>query len=130
MDGLVVVDTEQNLLRSSIIRCDSRAIEFGKQVFKLSSSSTCLDTHLTLQAIHKNFQQIITQNKPLILFDRTDEKLNVSRVVLDDHKAGYTAVIHLIDRGYEKTAFLTTKHGIAFSLNARRARRMPCGRLE
>jgi len=45
MHGLVLVDKEQNLLRDSIIWCDSRAIQLGDQAFDAIGHDKCL-THL------------------------------------------------------------------------------------
>ncbi|MEP6596063.1 MAG: FGGY family carbohydrate kinase [Ginsengibacter sp.] len=41
MHGLVLVDKEQNVLRDSIIWCDSRAVEIGETAFKLIGAETC-----------------------------------------------------------------------------------------
>lgn len=59
-----------------------------------------------------HFQEVINQNKPLILFDRVDEHLKVPTVTLNDFKAGFIAATHLIERGYKKIAFVTTNHKI------------------
>lgn len=59
-----------------------------------------------------HFQEIVTQNKPLILFDRTSKKLNVPTVTLNDFQAGFMATQHLIDKGYKHIAFVTTVHQI------------------
>lgn len=59
-----------------------------------------------------HFKEVIKQNKPLILFDRVDESLNVPTVTLNDFKAGFMAASHLIERGYKKIAFMTTSHKI------------------
>lgn len=59
-----------------------------------------------------HFQEIIKQNKPLILFDRTSTKLNVPTVTLNDFQAGFLATQHLIDQGYKNIAFVTTNHQI------------------
>jgi len=42
MHGLVVVDKEQNVLRPSIIWCDSRATEIGNQAFNEIGNEACL----------------------------------------------------------------------------------------
>lgn len=57
-----------------------------------------------------HFEEVIKQNKPLILFDRTSTKLNVPTVTLNDFRAGFLATQHLIDRGYKNIAFVTTIH--------------------
>ncbi len=59
-----------------------------------------------------HFQEIIKQNKPLILFDRISTNLKVPTVALNDFKAGFLATQHLIDKGYKKIAFVTTIHQI------------------
>lgn len=45
MHGLVLVDKEQNILRQSIIWCDSRAVPYGKKAFEAIGKEKCL-THL------------------------------------------------------------------------------------
>jgi len=45
MHGLVLVNKEQNLLRDSIIWCDSRAVQLGDQAFDAIGHDKCL-THL------------------------------------------------------------------------------------
>ena len=45
MHGLVVVDKDQNLLRNSIIWCDSRAVEIGDKAFATIGEEKCL-SHL------------------------------------------------------------------------------------
>lgn len=42
MHGLVVVDKEQNVLRDSIIWCDSRAVELGAEAFDVIGHEKCL----------------------------------------------------------------------------------------
>lgn len=59
-----------------------------------------------------HFQEIIKQNKPLILFDRVSTKLKVPTVTLNDFKAGFLATQHLIDQGYKNIAFVTTMHKV------------------
>nr|WP_121269336.1 LacI family DNA-binding transcriptional regulator [Pedobacter schmidteae] len=59
-----------------------------------------------------HFQEIVRQNKPLILFDRTSAQLKVPTVTLNDVRAGFLATQHLIDQGYKRIAFVTTVHQI------------------
>jgi xylulokinase len=46
MHGLVVVDKNQNVLRPSIIWCDSRAVEIGEKAFKKLGKKYCLEHFL------------------------------------------------------------------------------------
>ncbi|WP_316816225.1 LacI family DNA-binding transcriptional regulator [Pedobacter nyackensis] len=59
-----------------------------------------------------HFQEIIKQNKPLVLFDRISTKLKVPTVTLNDFRAGFLATQHLIDQGYKNIAFVTTGHQV------------------
>ncbi|WP_293312522.1 LacI family DNA-binding transcriptional regulator [Pedobacter sp. UBA5917] len=59
-----------------------------------------------------HFNEIIEQNKPLILFDRVNAGLKVPTITLDDFNAGYIATKHLIDKGFKKIAFVTTAHQV------------------
>ncbi|WP_294246673.1 FGGY family carbohydrate kinase [uncultured Chryseobacterium sp.] len=45
MHGLILVDKDQNLLRPSIIWCDSRAVPYGERAFKAIGEEKCL-SHL------------------------------------------------------------------------------------
>lgn len=42
MHGLVVVDEDQNVIRPSIIWCDSRAVEIGNEAFEAIGAEQCL----------------------------------------------------------------------------------------
>ena len=59
-----------------------------------------------------HFNEIINQNKPLVLFDRINKPINVPTITLNDYQAGYLATAHLIHKGYRKIAFITTLHQI------------------
>src|SRR5437588_2029115 len=41
MHGLVLVDKDQNVLRNSIIWCDSRAVEIGENAYKKIGEDSC-----------------------------------------------------------------------------------------
>jgi LacI family transcriptional regulator len=59
-----------------------------------------------------HFEEIVKQQKPLILFDRVHPDLKVPTITIDDFNAGYLATQHLIDQGYRNIAFVTTVHQI------------------
>ena len=46
MHGLVLVDKQQNVLRNSIIWCDSRAVEIGNRAFQTIGKEKCLEVLL------------------------------------------------------------------------------------
>ncbi|GAB4418002.1 MAG: LacI family DNA-binding transcriptional regulator [Bacteroidia bacterium] len=53
---------------------------------------------------HAHFQRVIDRGTPLILFDRVQEQLPVSTVVVDDYLGAYQATGHLLARGYRRIA--------------------------
>jgi len=73
MHGLVVVDKNQEVLRPSIIWCDSRAVEIGNQVFKGIGENKCVANLLNSPG---NFTlsklKWVKDNQPEI-FDKVDK---------------------------------------------------------
>lgn len=73
MHGLVVVDKQQNVLRPSIIWCDSRATEIGNKAFDEIGNARCLDTLLNSPG---NFTasklKWVMDNEPSV-YDKTDK---------------------------------------------------------
>lgn len=75
----------------------------------LEAQVECIMMSMSLETeITSHLEKVISQNKPLILFDRTHDDLKVPSVVLDDFKAGYIVTRHLLDHGYTRIAFITT----------------------
>ncbi len=73
MHGLVLVDKQQNVLRNSIIWCDSRAVEIGNKAFQAIGEEKCLSDLLNSPG---NFTASklawVKLNEPGI-FERTDK---------------------------------------------------------
>ena len=73
MHGLVLVDKDQNVLRPSIIWCDSRAVEIGNQAFTALGNDYCLQNYLNSPA---NFTaskaRWVIENEPAI-WDKVDK---------------------------------------------------------
>lgn len=55
----------------------------------------------------QHFHKVQKKGIPLILFDRTNEDLDVSSVVIDDYLGAYKAVEHLIQQGCRRIAHFT-----------------------
>lgn len=53
-----------------------------------------------------HFNKVINTETPIIFFDRVNEDLNTSRVIIDDYEASYKAVEHLIDQGCKRIAHI------------------------
>lgn len=54
-----------------------------------------------------HYSKVRSKGIPLILFDRAEETLGVSHVVIDDYSASYHAVKHLVDQGCKRIAHFT-----------------------
>jgi len=54
-----------------------------------------------------HYQQVKQEGIPLVLFDRSNDQLGVSHVIIDDYLAGYKATDHLIRQGCKRIAHFT-----------------------
>nr|WP_315143667.1 LacI family DNA-binding transcriptional regulator [uncultured Flavobacterium sp.] len=52
--------------------------------------------------------EVIDQGMPVVMFDRITDEVNCDKVIIDDKKAAYEAVQHLINQGRKKIALVTT----------------------
>ncbi len=73
MHGLVCVDKDQNVLRNSIIWCDSRAVEIGNKAFDTIGNEKCL-SHLLNSPGNFTASKLawVKENEPAI-FDKIDK---------------------------------------------------------
>lgn len=73
MHGLILVDKDQNLLRPSIIWCDSRAVPYGEKAFKEIGAEKCL-SHLLNSPGNFTASKLawVKENEPEI-FDKIDK---------------------------------------------------------
>jgi LacI family transcriptional regulator len=54
-----------------------------------------------------HFNKVIVEHIPLVLFDRSNDQLEISHVVIDDYQGAYKAVTHLIQQGCRRIAHFT-----------------------
>ncbi len=52
----------------------------------------------------KHLTEVVSQDKPLVMFDKIAKIVKCSKVVIDDRKAAYSATQHLIDTGCKRIA--------------------------
>jgi len=73
MHGLVIVDKDQNVLRNSIIWCDSRAVEIGNKAFETIGKEKCL-LHLLNSPGNFTASKLawVKQNEPAI-YEKIDK---------------------------------------------------------
>ena len=65
-----------------------------------------------LETLEKNdfdhFKQLISEDIPLIFFDRVIDEIVCDKIVIDDVGAGYKATKHLLENGRKRIALITT----------------------
>lgn len=64
---------------------------------------------------HEHLASVMAQGVPLVQFDRVVEDLETSKVVVDDYRAAYGAVTHLIECGYKRIGHMAGQDGIALN---------------
>lgn len=58
---------------------------------------------------------VMAHGVPLVQFDRVVEELETSKVVVNDYRAAYEAVTHLIERGFRRIGHMAGQDGIALN---------------
>lgn len=51
-----------------------------------------------------HLNEVMNQEKPLVMFDKIAKLVKCSKIIIDDRKAAYTATQHLIDSGCQRIA--------------------------
>jgi LacI family transcriptional regulator len=60
----------------------------------------------------KHFVDLVTEEIPLVLFDRVVDEILCDKVVVNDVGAGYKATKHLLNNGHKKIALITTPNHV------------------
>lgn len=60
-----------------------------------------------------HFLKVKEKGIPLILFDRSNDELEVSHIVIDDYLGAYKATEHLIQQGYRRIAHFSNTRNIS-----------------
>jgi LacI family transcriptional regulator len=60
----------------------------------------------------KHFIDLVSEEIPLVLFDRVVDEILCDKVVVDDVGAGYKATKHLLENGRKKIALITTPNHV------------------
>jgi LacI family transcriptional regulator len=122
--GVIIPSARINFFGSVVHGIESIASEYGYHTLIYQSEETM---ELEIQAIEaflgarvdgilaslakqdtdfSHYADLKKKNVPLVLFDRSNDFLNIPSVVIDDYKGGYYATEHLIQQGYKRIAHL------------------------
>lgn len=84
---------------------DSTALEVSDINALLKAQVDGIIASIAKQTItFEHFKKIKERGLPLVLFDRVNENLDASIVVIDDYRGAYSATTHLIEQGCERIA--------------------------
>lgn len=136
--GVIVPEIRHHFFSTVISGIEEVAYENGYIIMVCQSSETLAREVINTQALVANrvaglliaissettnfdhLSGVLRQGVPLVQFDRVVEELPTSKVVVDDYKAAYEAVTHLIESGYRRIGHMAGQDGIA--LNCHRYR--------
>lgn len=109
------IEQKANELGYNVIVCLSNE-SFDKEVINMETMANGqIDGFLlslskeTLQK--KDFhhlREVINQGMPLVMFDRTSDEIYCDKIIIDDARASYNAIQHLIYSGCQRIALITT----------------------
>jgi LacI family transcriptional regulator len=122
--GVIIPSARINFFGSVVHGIETLASEYGYHTLIYQSEETA---ELELKAIEaflgarvdgilaslakqatdfSHYTDLKKKNVPLVLFDRSNDSLNIPSVVIDDYKGGYFATGHLVEQGYKRIAHL------------------------
>jgi len=131
--GVIVPTIRHHFFSSVISGIEELAYDHGYTIMVCQSNETLAREILNVQALvanrvaglliaissettdHEHLSRAMRQHVPLVQFDRVVEGLNTSKVVVDDYKASFGAVEHLIKSGYRRIGHMAGQDGIALN---------------
>lgn len=135
--GVIVPEIRHNFFSTAISGIEDTAYTAGYTIMVCQSNDTYQREAVNTAALVANrvagvlasvsqetkdvahLQRVLQQGIPLVLFDRVDDKLAASKVVVDDHDGAYAAVAHCIQRGYTRIAHIGASPNLSISRQRR-----------
>lgn len=123
--GVIIPSAEINFFGSVVHGIEAMANQNGYNVLIYQSNESWeheqkgietflnarVDGILVSMAKEKNdythFLNAKRAKMPIVFFDRANDELEIDSVLIDDHKGGYIATMHLIEQGYTRIAHIT-----------------------
>lgn len=131
--GVVVPEFINPFFPEVIIGIQDVLFKEGYQVLIMQSNESATNELENIKALENNmvdgiilsilqesenidyYQDLIKQGFPLVLFNRTTDKLNVSKVIFDDYKWAFFATEHLVYQGYKNIVHLSGPESLNIS---------------
>jgi LacI family transcriptional regulator len=123
--GVIIPSAQINFFGSVVHGIESTASKNGYSIILYQSEESAglekkaIETFLSarvdgiLASIAKetvdftHYTELKKRNIPVVFFDRTNEKLDMPAVVIDDYKGAYLATEHLLKNGYKNVAHVS-----------------------
>lgn len=123
--GVIVPEIRHTFFSSAISGIEEMAYRAGFTIMVCQSNDTYPREVINTTALAANrvagmlvsisqettdvthLKRVMNQGIPLVLFDRVQEALGTSMVVVDDREGAYAAVAHCIQRGYRRIGHIT-----------------------
>ncbi len=93
----VIVSSSQEIYEREVM--DSRTLLAGR----VDGLLACISKET---GNYDHLNEFVDRNIPLVLFDRAPEKVNATKVVIDDFQAAYLATSHLIEKECRKISYI------------------------
>jgi DNA-binding LacI/PurR family transcriptional regulator len=120
--GVIVPEIEHDFFSSAISGIEEVAYQSGYSIIVCQSNESfereVVNTNLLIHhrvagvivSISQNtkngdhFRDVLVRKIPLVFFDRVCEDVVASKVVIDDYRSAFEAVVYLVGRGYKRIA--------------------------
>lgn len=93
---------------------DEREASIAQNLFISALDGLLVSVSSNSNSCH-HFQELIDNGLPLVFFDRVPAEIHTSKVIQDNFEGAFTAVEHLIQRGYKKIAHIAGPNGMTFT---------------
>ncbi|MDG3583997.1 MULTISPECIES: LacI family DNA-binding transcriptional regulator [Galbibacter] len=109
------IEHKANELGYNVIVCLSNE-SFAKEVINMETMANgsidgfllSLSKETLLKKDFHHLREVINQGMPLVMFDRISDEIYCDKVIIDDARASYNTVKHLVYSGCNRIALLTT----------------------
>ena len=136
--GVVVPEFINPFFPEVIIGIQDVLFKAGYQVLIMQSNESAINELENIKALENNmvdgiilsilhetdnieyYQNLIDQGFPIVLFNRTTDKLNVSKVIFDDYKWAFFATEHLIYQGYKNIVHFSGPENLGISIHRKK----------
>ena len=122
--GVIVPEIKHDFFSSAISGIEEIAYKSGYTILLCQSNESyereVINTNLLMRqrvagvvvSISQNtkcgdhFNDLLRRRMPLVFFDRVCDNVKTSKVIIDDYKSAFDAVMYLIGKGYKRIAHL------------------------